>query len=361
MRIAPRADMIFDGMAASRRPPVVERRPDLSDLLTLGALAAAERVVVRVLREIPVRLAQAALFGSMARGEGRPDSDVDVLLVFEHLPPDREPHASAAEAIAEDVAAETGVPVTVWSVSLPDLRRGRRTPMLVDALADSVPIWIGADGPLPVLPFTPEDAIRCCSALLDRVDEGGEEFAAALERRAMPAALQRVRDDIVRMSTALLLLRGITRPRRGSAVRHALELEFGAVRPPHLDVVARWAIEAFGHDGRETAPPRTPPPLPPHALARAVDLLRERVMAGAESLTHRRLPPQPDSGANPTRWRSTGWPGRAPELRRTVPTRPVGELEPRSSCRLDPADDGLAGACRTTATSIIAPVNGQAV
>ena len=113
-------------------------RRTLASVLTHVETAAVAELIDRVRRDIPAALVQASLFGSRARGDARRDSDIDVLLVFQRLPPDREPHASRAEAIAEQVAARTGIPVTVWSVSLPDLERGWRTPMLVDALADSV-------------------------------------------------------------------------------------------------------------------------------------------------------------------------------------------------------------------------------
>ncbi len=59
--------------------------------------AVALELVRRVRERIPAQLERALFFGSKARGEGRPDSDVDVLLVFRRLPPDREPQAEMAE------------------------------------------------------------------------------------------------------------------------------------------------------------------------------------------------------------------------------------------------------------------------
>src|SRR4051794_41966622 len=108
-------------------------RPDplLARLVSPREHAAAMELVRRVRRGVPAELWRALLFGSRARGEARPDSDVDVLLVFRALPPDREPHAGIAERIADETARDTGVPVTAWSVSLDDLVCGRRTPMLV--------------------------------------------------------------------------------------------------------------------------------------------------------------------------------------------------------------------------------------
>ena len=51
--------------------------------------AAAMEVVRQVRRRVGARLECALLFGSKARRQARPDSDVDVLLVFRRLPPDR--------------------------------------------------------------------------------------------------------------------------------------------------------------------------------------------------------------------------------------------------------------------------------
>lgn len=247
-------------------------------------MSAVRAVVWRVLEEVPADLAEAALFGSRARGEARPESDLDLLLVFRLLPPDREPQASIAERIALDVARETRVPVTVWSVSLPDLERGRRTPMLVDALADAVPIWSWPEALAPIS-FTPEDALHCCRSLLDRVEEGSAEFAALLSRQDLAAAVRRARDDVIRLCTALLLLRGITRPRRGEVIDVALEVEFAAgPAPPPVVRALRWARDSFGVDGRDDdlSPPPPADGLP--ATAGAIDYLRGRVTRSAQRL-----------------------------------------------------------------------------
>src|SRR5688572_20219863 len=111
-------------------------------------LAAIRELVTRVRQRVGADLVEASLFGSRARGTARPDSDVDILLIFRELPWDREPYATRAEEIAEEVAGETGVPVTVWSVSLIDLQRGNRTPMLVDAMEDALRVWCSGR-PLP--------------------------------------------------------------------------------------------------------------------------------------------------------------------------------------------------------------------
>ncbi len=75
--------------------------------------------VIRRLREelskIPsVRLI--LIFGSVARGDYRPDSDVDVMLVAEKVREARE----RAREISSNIFADTGVPVTVIVVSPED-------------------------------------------------------------------------------------------------------------------------------------------------------------------------------------------------------------------------------------------------
>lgn len=235
--------------------------------------AAVARLLYRVRAEVQAPIAHAALFGSTARGEARPDSDVDVLLIFRRLPPDREPQAGHAEAIAEEVARESGVPVTVWSVSLIDLRRGERTPMLVDALTDGVALWPpGVE--VPRIRFTPADAEHCAATLLLRVSEGSGEVQDALAAGDVDAALLRVRDDVVRLCTANLLLSGRTRPRRGAAVR-AFVREVGeqAFTAPERQVLA-WAAASFGASGKEEHTPPPPPPGGIRAACATVDALR---------------------------------------------------------------------------------------
>lgn len=249
------------GTAASGTPEIGERRPEA--FLSPGQLAAARRFVARARAEVPARLAAALLFGSRARRQARPDSDIDILLVFDRLPPDREPQAGHAEAIAEEVAAETGHPVTVWSVARVDLELGRRTPMLVDALADAVPLWARPDLPLAVH-FTPWDALRCVGALLDRVEEGGEEVAELRWRGDEAAAAKRSRDDVVRLCTSVILLCGETRPRRSGAVSRFRELaeSLPGGRPlaRRHRAVLDWAARSYGADGRDEDAPVAPPP-----------------------------------------------------------------------------------------------------
>ncbi|HEV7588626.1 MAG TPA: nucleotidyltransferase domain-containing protein [Longimicrobium sp.] len=245
----------------------------LPRLITPREHAAAMELVRRVRLGVPAELWRALLFGSRARGEGRPDSDLDVLLVFHALPPDREPQAGIAEWIAEEVAEETGVPVTVWSVSRADLERGRRTPMLVDSLHDGVPLWPPGAPPLRV-GFTPHDALFCTGQLLDRVEEGSAEVEEAFAAGAHGVAARRARDDLVRLCTAALLLEGVTRPRTADCVR-CFANRHGP--PREMVPVLRWAADSFGADGKDRDGPLPPPPGGLRAAARAVEALRRRV------------------------------------------------------------------------------------
>lgn len=72
---------------------------------------AAERAVRTFLKkvssEFPVRAA--VLFGSHARGTGRPESDVDIAIVLRGLPGRRVDQALMMADIAFDVLLETGV------------------------------------------------------------------------------------------------------------------------------------------------------------------------------------------------------------------------------------------------------------
>lgn len=238
--------------------------------------AAAMEVVQAVRSSVRAKLECALLFGSRARRQARPDSDVDVLLVFRRLPPDREPHATRAERIAEAVAARTEVPVGVWSVSQDDLRPGRRTPMLVDALEDAVPLWPAADPPRPR--FTPADAAFCAARLLERVEEGSAEVARGLAA-GDPAWARRARDDLVRLCTAVLLLAGETRPRRGDAVRRFVERNPRWPRGAAERGALAWAARSYppGHLELDDESPVPPPPVSIQAVLETIERLRATV------------------------------------------------------------------------------------
>lgn len=222
-------------------------------LLSAVERAATWVAVREVRRAVPADLVATVLFGSKARREARADSDVDLLFVFADLAPNREPHASMVEAICARIGAAQRVPISPWSVALADLRAGRRTPMLVDALADAVPVWPAAMV-VPRPDLTPADAVFCVRALLTRVAEGGEEVVAARVRGDGAGAWARVRDDIVRLCTAALLLHGETRPRRAEAVRRATPLLSPACGgSARTHALLRWTMETFELATRPTA------------------------------------------------------------------------------------------------------------
>lgn len=252
---------------------------------------AALEFVRRVRRRVPAELARAFVFGSKARGEARPDSDVDVLLVFWRLPPDREPQAGMAEEIAEEVARESGIPVQTWSVSLVDLERGNRTPMLVDALNDGIPLWPPGAPRIP-MEFTPADALRCVDALLTRVREGAVEVARRLHAGEEEPAWRRVRDDLVRLCVAGFLQSGETQPRRADAVRR-FRARWGRAFPPRFAPLFGWAAESFGPDGRDEERPVDPPPGGLREAAALVDALRWWTRARQRELARRRGEPGP--------------------------------------------------------------------
>ncbi len=60
------------------------------------------------------------IFGSVARGSYRPDSDVDVMLVADNVSEAR----TMAREISSNIFADTGVPVTVIVVSPEDYSKG---------------------------------------------------------------------------------------------------------------------------------------------------------------------------------------------------------------------------------------------
>jgi predicted nucleotidyltransferase len=249
--------------------------------------SAALEVVCRIRARVAAELVQAVIFGSKARGEGRLDSDVDLLLIFRALPPDREPHASHAEAVAARVARETGVPVEVWCVSLPDLDRRRRTPMLVDSLADATPLW-PEDAPVPQLRFTPDDACFCVGALLERVAEGGREVKGRV-RVGDPGWVPRLRDDVARLCTAMLLLAGETRPRHAGAIRRMLDRErpFLALSPAERLLLA-WVARSYANGHAADEAPVPPLPVPLAVAARFVDRLRAVVARRLDRLAYGR-------------------------------------------------------------------------
>jgi len=81
-----------------------------------------DAVVAASLAVYGERLLSIAVFGSVARGTMRPDSDIDVLLVLEHLPNGRMPRVQEFEAVDRRLAplltesAQRGVHTTLSPV-----------------------------------------------------------------------------------------------------------------------------------------------------------------------------------------------------------------------------------------------------
>lgn len=200
-----------------------------------------------------------ALFGSRARGDADGGSDLDVLVICDVAPRNRERAARLVRRRAHRIGRAAGVPLDTWTVARSELRRGRRTPMLVDALEDSVPLW-PPDIRSLALPFTPEDATFCALRLLDWWDEGGPRVARLLRRGRDDAAAARIRDDVTRLATAALLLTGDTRHRRLGTLRRfaARFVNPGTFSPAVYDAL-RWAAAAYPPGGGRGAqkPPAT--------------------------------------------------------------------------------------------------------
>lgn len=246
--------------------------------LTPREHAAVTRFLRRALARGNPPLFRAALFGSKARGDFDRDSDVDVLLVADVDADDRLPAAEAFGRLAGRVTEETGVEIEPWTVCVVDLDEGRRTPMLVDAAADSIPLWPAGAPPLRA-PFTPADAVFCAECLLGWVEAGGDVSGRALAEGALDQAARRARDDIARLATAALVLCGDTRHRRVGTLRRFEErfVRTGTVSPRVLPALA-WAARAYPPDGgrgQET------PPVP--AAAAATAALGRRLVATLEA------------------------------------------------------------------------------
>jgi hypothetical protein len=186
---------------------------------------------------------------------------VDVLLVYRVRPAERTRAGEVNKRLGRSIGLKAGVRLQTWTVGADDLRAGRRTPMLVDAIADSTTVWPAGAPPLRV-PFMPADAVFCAERLLAWVDSGGAAARQALQEGRWADAAARARDDIARLASAALLLTGDTRHRRRGTLRR-FERRFvrtGLV-PQGATRALEWAAAAYprvGGHGQET--PLVPPP-----------------------------------------------------------------------------------------------------
>jgi predicted nucleotidyltransferase len=103
-----------------------------------------EQVVGAVRRAYGERLVSIALFGSVARGTARPDSDVDLFLVVEQLPRGRRARLATFDPVEQELAGEidslatAGVTTELSPVlrTPEDLRTA--SPLLLDLTEDAV-------------------------------------------------------------------------------------------------------------------------------------------------------------------------------------------------------------------------------
>lgn len=117
------------------------RDPDASIQRRLWELAQAYTEALR--RSLGEKLVAVVLFGSVARGEATPSSDVDLLVVAEDLPPGRFQRYAWLEAADRAVEAQVqalwqqGVPVEI-SVLLKTPEEAMRTvPLYLDLTEDA--------------------------------------------------------------------------------------------------------------------------------------------------------------------------------------------------------------------------------
>jgi len=66
-----------------------------------------DRLLQRLLKEFGENLVSVVLYGSVARGNSQPHSDIDLLLVFEELPPRRFARYSLIHPLSQEVERST--------------------------------------------------------------------------------------------------------------------------------------------------------------------------------------------------------------------------------------------------------------
>lgn len=110
-----------------------------------------DRIVSRfqelLAEELGENLVSLALFGSVARGDFRPDSDIDFLVVCESLPSNRFERWDPILAVEERLRREfsgPGAPLPYISVILKDRREAAyHSPIYLDMVEDALFSWTG--------------------------------------------------------------------------------------------------------------------------------------------------------------------------------------------------------------------------
>ena len=91
-------------------------------------------IIVDKLRELP-GVREIILFGSVAEGKYRPDSDVDVLVILDNAI-DKE----SLYDVAADIYVNYNVPVTVIPVTLEQVERGK-DPWIMRIIREGKVLW----------------------------------------------------------------------------------------------------------------------------------------------------------------------------------------------------------------------------
>ena len=130
----PRAVELFDRPwpSPATGQPRAQRRPDRA------SLAVAREAAAALARGFGERLRGVWLYGSRARGDHRPDSDLDLLVVLDKVGAWRAEHDAAGDEIAA-LSLEGGLVITRVFASEADWE-SRSTPLLRAAADDAIPL-----------------------------------------------------------------------------------------------------------------------------------------------------------------------------------------------------------------------------
>lgn len=98
----------------------------------------AEEAARRLADAYGDRLQQVVLFGSWARGQAHEESDVDLMVVLEHVR-DRASERDRIVGALFDLEADSGRAIEAFPVAQADVRE-RRRPLVRAALAEGLPV-----------------------------------------------------------------------------------------------------------------------------------------------------------------------------------------------------------------------------